>query len=253
MPYFDSAGVRIAYDDFGAGKPIVLVHGFASSRVRNWKDPRWYDTLIKAGRRTVALDCRGHGESDKPHDPAAYAVELMTGDVIRLMDHLGIAHADLMGYSMGARLSATLLARRGNRFTAGVLGGVGGYLVGDQGGSEAIARALEADDVASIDDPIARTFRRFAAQGRNDLKALAACMRGQRRSVDAAELGRIAVPVLIVVGRNDTIVGNPQRLADAIPNAQLLVIPDRDHLSVVGDRRHKDAVRQFLSVGQHTT
>src|SRR5262245_44224221 len=131
MPKFDSAGVAIAYEDLGEGPPIVLVHGLASERRNNWKEPRWFDTLTAAGRRVIPLDCRGHGESDKPHDPAAYAVELVSGDVLRLMDHLGVERADLMGYSMGSRISASLLARHGDRFGAAVLGGVGGGMVGN--------------------------------------------------------------------------------------------------------------------------
>jgi pimeloyl-ACP methyl ester carboxylesterase len=246
MPAFDSDGVTIAYDDLGSGKPIVLVHGFASGRVRNWKDPRWYDTLLEAGHRIVALDCRGHGESGKPHDPALYTVEHMTGDVVRLMDHLGIARAGVMGYSMGGRIAAAVLARHGDRFEAGVLGGVGGALLGQREGAEAIARALEADNRNAVKEPAPRTFRIFAEQGRNDLKALAACMRGLRRTVDANDLQRIAAPVLVVAGRNDTIIGNPRRLADVIPKAELLVIPGRDHLTVVGDKRYKEAVLRFL-------
>jgi pimeloyl-ACP methyl ester carboxylesterase len=247
MPAFDSEGVRIAYEDVGSGRAIVLVHGFAADRRRNWKDVGWFDELAGAGRRVVALDCRGHGESDKPHDPSAYSGERMSGDVVHLMDHLGIERGDLMGYSMGGRIAAVLLARHAHRFEKAVLGGVGGGMVGERRGAEAIARALEASDAAAIKDPTGQAFRAFAEQAGNDLRALAACMRGLRHAVDAGDIEKIHVPVLIVAGEQDTIVGDPQRLASLITGARLVTIPGRDHLTAVGDRRYKEAVLQFLA------
>lgn len=246
MASFLSDGVSIAYDDLGDGRPVVLVHGFASQRRRNWEEPRWYEALRGAGWRVVALDCRGHGESDKPHDASAYAIEHVAGDVLRLLDHLSIERAALMGYSMGARISAALLSRHGDRFTAAVLGGVGKGMIGERRGAETIARALEADDAASVTDAGALAFRAFAEAGRNDLRALAACMRGLRSTVDAADLARIATPVLVVVGDRDTLVGDPQPLVDAIPGARLVIVPGRDHLSTVGDKRYKQAALEFL-------
>jgi len=245
MPRFDSRGVAIAYEDVGTGRPIVLVHGFAADRTTNWKTPRWFDTLQT--RRIVALDCRGHGESDKPHDPAAYRAELMIGDVVRLMDYLGIVRADLMGYSMGGRIAAGLLTEHPERFSSVVLAGVGGGIVGQRLGAESIARALETADANTITDLSARAFRAFAELNRNDLLALAACMRGLGSgTVNADDLRQTRVPVLIVVGEKDTLVGNPRSLADLIPGSRLVIVPGRDHLTAVGDRRYKEAVLEFL-------
>jgi pimeloyl-ACP methyl ester carboxylesterase len=246
MPFFDSAGVQIAYEAAGDGPAIVLVHGFASNRKRNWKDVRWFDALTNDGRRVIALDCRGHGESEKPHDPAAYHVDLMAGDVCRLMDEFGVDHADLMGYSMGARIAAALLVRHPERVSCAILAGAGPGIVRERPDAEAIARVLETEDPAALTNPVGRAFRQFAEQSRNDLKALAACMRGLRRTVDAAQLRLVQVPVLIVAGERDDLVGDPRGLADLIPGAQLAIVPGRDHLSTVGDRRYKEAVLQFL-------
>ena len=242
---FDSAGVAIAYDDIGSGPPIALVHGFASNRERNWKAPRWYDTLTGAGRRVVALDCRGHGESDKPHDPAAYALEVMAGDVIHLLDHLGLERVDLMGYSMGARIAAALLARHGERFGAGILAGIGADVLYERRGAEAIARALEADSAASVAEPSARAFRVFAEQSRADLRALAACSRGLRAGLETGPEA-ITAPVLVVAGENDNLVTDPRSLVAAMPDSELLIVPRRDHLSTVGDRLFKETVLRFL-------
>jgi pimeloyl-ACP methyl ester carboxylesterase len=246
MEFQESGGPRIAYDVVGAPRPIVLVHGFASNRRRNWQDVRWYETLAGTGRQVIALDCRGHGESDKPHDPGAYHIDCMMGDIIALMDRLGVRRADLMGYSMGARISAALLVRHAERFQCAILGGAGRDMLGERVDAEAIARVLEAPGPQSITHPIGRDFRQFAERGRNDLRALAACMRGLRRTVDPEELSAVRAPVLIVVGERDDLVGNPQELAALIPGAQLVIIPGKDHLSTVGDKRYKEGVLRFL-------
>src|SRR5581483_9878010 len=98
-------GIRIAYDDLGSGPPVVLIHGFGASRVQNWKAPGWYDTLLNAGYRVVAPDCRGHGDSGKPHDAAAYDEARMTGDIATVMKAAGLSRAFLMGYSMGGYMT----------------------------------------------------------------------------------------------------------------------------------------------------
>ncbi len=110
MQFFDSDGVRIAYIDFapasGAGDPVLLVHGFASNHAVNWVNTMWVKTLTRAGYRVIALDNRGHGQSEKLYEPAAYTPAVMAEDARRLLDHLGIERADVMGYSMGARIAA---------------------------------------------------------------------------------------------------------------------------------------------------
>ena len=100
---FAHDGLELAYFDEGdrAGPPTLLIHGFASSALVNWVQPGWLETLSQAGRRVIAIDNRGHGGSAKPHDPAAYHPSLMAGDAVALLEHLGIASADIMGYSAG--------------------------------------------------------------------------------------------------------------------------------------------------------
>ncbi len=243
---FDSDGVSINYEVFGEGKPIVLVHGFASSFQGNWVDARWIEALSPI-RQVVALDCRGHGKSGKPQDSDAYAGDAMSEDVIRLMDHLGIEKADLFGYSMGGGISLRLLTSHPDRFTSVVLGGVGNVLARRSGGRPNVPEALLTDDISTISDPVAKGFRQFAEANKNDLKALAAYMQAPRTPMEPADLGRVSLPVLIVIGEGDALVGSPNDLAEAIPNARLVTIPDRDHLTVVPDQRFKDAVVSFLT------
>jgi pimeloyl-ACP methyl ester carboxylesterase len=246
--FFDSDGVKIHYETFGQGKPIVLVHGFASSVQGNWVITGWVEAL-RPVRWVVALDCRGHGQSDKPHDSEAYGGENMAGDVLRLMDHLSIAKADLFGYSMGAGIATYLLAQQRERFTSVILGGIGNVFESAGGErSSIISDALLAKDPSQISSPLAKEFRAFAdLNPNNDLEALAACARRVRQPVDRADLADVDVPVLIVDGGNDILAINPDELAAGMPGARLVIIPDRDHLTVVPDPRFKEEVLAFLA------
>jgi pimeloyl-ACP methyl ester carboxylesterase len=245
---FDSDGVKIHYETFGEGYPIILVHGFTANLDVNWLGPNWVETL-KPIRRVVTLDCRGHGESDKPHDPEAYGNEIMAGDVLRLMDHLGIEKADLFGYSMGSAISCHLIVHHRERFSSAVLAGTGDRFFFDSAGASVtnpMADAMLAEDPSQITDPIGKTFRALAdGIPNNDRLALAACSQHVREPVDRADLARVDIPVLIVNGENDNVAGNPDQLVAAIPGAKLVLIPDTDHL-VVFDPRAKEPVLSFL-------
>ncbi len=246
MPSFQNGSVEIAYLDEGEGAPIVLIHGFASTKEVNWVNPGWFSTLKRAGRRVIAMDDRGHGQSAKLYDPADYHTSRMAEDVRALMDHLGIGRADVMGYSMGARITAFLALAHPERVRTAVLGGLGMHLIDGVGLPESIADALEAPSLADVTDPQGRTFRAFADQTKSDRRALAACIRGSRQVLPREEAARIAAPVLIAIGTRDDVAGSAQELASVIPGAQVLDIPNRDHMLAVGDRIYKDGVVKFL-------
>jgi pimeloyl-ACP methyl ester carboxylesterase len=247
MPQFSHDGVEIAFLDEGDGEPIVLVHGFASNKEVNWVAPGWVTTLTRAGRRVIALDNRGHGASAKLYDPADYHSAVMAEDVRALIGHLGLPHADVMGYSMGARITAFLALAHPDSVRSVVLGGLGIKLVEGVGLPDTIAQALEAPSLAVVSDPTAHMFRAFAELTKSDLWALAACLRGSRETLSRAEVARIAVPVLVAVGSADHIAGSPQELAALIPGAQALAIPGRDHMLAVGDKVLKSTVLEFLA------
>ncbi len=252
MQQFSSDGVRLAFLDFAAegedrGEPILLIHGFASNHGVNWLIPQWVKTLTKAGRRTIVFDNRGHGRSQKLHEPALYKPWVMARDAVNLLDHLGIGRADVMGYSMGARIAAFLALADPRRVRRLVLGGLGDRLVEGVGLPLGIADAMEAPSLVALTDPMQRMFRAFAEQTKSDRVALAACIRGSRQTLSEAEAARIACPTLVAVGARDAVAGDPHRLAAMLPHASVLEIPGRDHNLAVGDKVHKAGVLEFLA------
>jgi pimeloyl-ACP methyl ester carboxylesterase len=247
MPSFHNGAVEIAYLDEGEGDPIVLVHGFASSNKVNWVYPTWVSELRKDGRRVIALDNRGHGDSSKLYDAGDYEIGIMAGDVTALMDHLNIERADIMGYSLGSRMTAVLAQSQPQRLRSAIFGGIGIGLIEGGGPGENVVEALEAPSLDDVTDPVGRTFRAFADQTHSDRLALAACLRGSRRLMTRDEAAAIAVPVLIAVGTADEIAGSAAALGKIIPGSQVLDIPNRDHMRAVGDKVYKAGVLEFLS------
>jgi pimeloyl-ACP methyl ester carboxylesterase len=247
MARFSHDGVEIAFLDEGEGDPVVLVHGFASNKEVNWVSTAWVSALTRAGRRVIALDDRGHGQSAKLYDPAAYHSAIMAEDVRALLDHLDLPRADVIGYSMGARITAFLALAHPARVRSAVLGGLGSRLVEGVGLPDTIADALEGPSLAAVTDPTAYLFRSFAEQTKSDLRALAACLRGSRQTLSREEVGHLTVPLMVAVGSKDPIAGSPEELAAMIPGARVLVIPDRDHMLAVGDKAFKAGVAAFFS------
>lgn len=247
MPRFASFdGTELAYEVEGEGAPVVLLHGFAADGAGNWVAPGVVKALVEAGRQAIRLDARGHGDSDKPHDPSAYADDAMVRDVRALLDHLGITRCDVVGYSMGSMITSRL-ATVEPRVRSIVLGGVGSGLARPrpEGARLAIADALEADDPDAIADPTAKGFRRFADSTGADRLALAAIQRSSRFT-DEPALGSISAPTLVLTGDQDTLVGKPEDLAELIPGAKFRILKG-DHLGVVRDPDFPRAIVDFLA------
>ncbi len=247
MPSFSSDGLTLNYLDRGEGDPVLLIHGFASNLQVNWVGTQWVDTLVKAGYRVIAFDHRGHGQSEKLYDPARYTIRDMAADALALLDSLGIARADVVGYSMGARVGALLAIEHPDRVRSLVIGGMGGRLFEGAPKSDEIAKALEAPSRDDVTDSYARTFRVFAEATKGDLKALAAVIRSPRLPLTREMLGTISSPVLVVVGTEDVVAGDPKVLAEAIPGARAVEVEGRDHNRCVGDKVFKEAVVGFLA------
>jgi pimeloyl-ACP methyl ester carboxylesterase len=245
--------MRIHYEVVGEGPPLVLVHGWGASAKRNWLDLGWVDALAPI-RRLVLLDCRGHGRSERAASIDEYRYRPMGEDVLRVMDELEIARADLFGYSMGAFIGVSLLGHHTGRFTSMVLGGIGDETDESAARCHLIADSLRAPDAGQIVDPVGRAYRRYVdADPENDREALAMAALGMWPDGHPVALGgdglaTVEMPVLIVDGADDhPYVDTVGALAAAIPGASLVTIPDTDHHTVVADPRFKDVVRRFLS------
>lgn len=246
---FRHAGFDLAYIDPVSEperEPVLLIHGFASTFAANWVSPGWIALLAEHGYRPVAFDNRGHGHSSKSYDPSDYTPEAMAGDAAALLDHLGIGRAHVMGYSMGARVSAFLALAFPQKVATLVFGGLGLGMVEGVGEWAPIARALRADDPAEAEPGKPRMFRDFADRTRSDRAALAACIAASRALLSAADVPRIRQPCLIGVGTRDDLAGSAQGLASLMPDAAVFDIENRDHMLAVGDRSWKARVMEFL-------
>jgi len=251
MATFNSGGLTLAYDDITpeGGAPagaVVLVHGFATNRAENWRRLGWYGAFERKGYRIVAHDARGHGESDKPHDPAAYGQGVLVDDILRLMDRAGLGRVDLMGYSMGARLSLAAAMMAPERFPLLILGGIGAKQLETHLRTDAMAQAMETADPESIENPLFRSFRGFADEQGEDRMALAALSRAQDAPFERSTLSALSMPVLVVAGARDELACDPEQLARAVPDGRAVTLPGCDHFSAIPHVLFKAAVFDFL-------
>jgi pimeloyl-ACP methyl ester carboxylesterase len=252
MPEFVTApdGVTLAYERHGEGPAIVLVHGFGSSRTQNWKSTGWYGGLAAAGFSLVAMDCRGHGDSGKPHDDRSYGHDRMAEDVAAVMDGCGLRQALILGYSMGGFIGLRFLAAHPQRVVKLAIAGVGETYLQDRISAPqaraALAEALLTPDKDSIVEPRAKMFRAFADQPGKDRLALAACMRAMSPHLPRETLAGLTRPVLVVDGGDDETAGRPGPLAEALADGRAVTIPGRDHMSAVGDKNTRQAVIDFF-------
>jgi pimeloyl-ACP methyl ester carboxylesterase len=247
-----SDGIAIAFHRWGhavGAPPVLLLHGFAASADINWVTPGIVQALLDTGREVVAIDARGHGASEKPHAADHYGESRMARDVVELLHHLGMPQVDLFGYSMGA-VVALIVASTTPLVHRLVIGGVGeGVLI--SGGvdlrvmdREMIVTALRTRDSGTLLHPAAIGFRQFAERTGADRGALAA--QAARMHAEPIALDRIVAPTLVVAGEHDALAANPARLAAALPDAHLQIVPG-DHLGAVREPLLIRRVLDFLN------
>jgi pimeloyl-ACP methyl ester carboxylesterase len=254
--YFDSGGVKIHYTDEGKGEPVLLIHGFAADIVTNWGLPGTRKGLARE-YRVIAIDNRGHGKSGKPHDPAKYGTE-MVEDVVRVLDHLKIQKAHVVGYSMGGIITLKLAAMHPDRVITATLGGAGWMREADLS-AERIADALDKGG------DLGRFISEATAPGQpkpseiqvklislflssyNDNKALAAVARSWNKLVVSEDdLRAIRVPTLAVVGSNDFIKGKVEALQGRLPGLKTVVINNADHFTTFFSPLFLESITSFL-------
>jgi pimeloyl-ACP methyl ester carboxylesterase len=252
--FFDSNGVRIRYVSVGQGEPIILIHGWAA-------DAEMWDAAtqdLARNYRVVALDCRGHGKSGKPTDPSQYGME-MVNDVVRLMDHLGIANAHILGYSMGGSIAIKMLTIYPQRFLTAVIGGSQGFRPQDVDTSDtpliksllsgmSLTDAQIANAPPNYPKPTPEQRKQMEQMNANqDAKALAAVRLGYSGlMVDYNVLKHNTAPVLVIYGGND----NPSRfdeLKKVLPNAEFKEIAGAGHAAASFSPEFVADVRNFLA------
>jgi len=246
-----SDGVRIAWYELGEGTgapPIVLQHGFTANTQHEWIDSGIAERLAPLGRRLIAIDARGHGQSDKPHHSSAYGETRMADDIRELVTSLGVTEFDMAGYSMGGMIT-TLVAIHDERVRRAVISGVGEAVVLTGGvdtralDPRTLAAALRTDRPESLTGLAAR-FREGAELRGNDLEALAA----QCDTIAPRQLAlhRIRAATLVLAGADDPLAVNPGRLAAAIPGATLEIVPG-DHSGARLTPEFSAALLHFLA------
>lgn len=252
--FFESNGVRIRYVEQGQGAPVVLIHGYTGTLDRHWINPGVFADLAR-DHRVIAFDCRGHGRSGKPHDAAAYGPE-MGLDVVRLLDHLKIPRAHIVGYSMGAIIAGHLLTTHPDRFITATFVGhhaVHTWSEADDQEAEASARELAGDTpfkslVVALNPPgkplpsdeeIRKRVQPLVAA--NDVKALEAYHRGRAKLVvSEAALKTVRVPTLGIIGSGDPSAGTMRELATLMPALTLVVLEGAEHGGERGILRHRE-------------
>ncbi|WP_455482545.1 alpha/beta fold hydrolase [Bartonella sp. B35(2025)] len=245
--FFEHDGLRFAYREEGQGAPILLIHGFGSSARINWYATSWFRTLTEAGYHVIAVDNRGHGDSDKSYDPSFYTPKAMAGDAVKLLQHLKLSKAHVMGYSMGARIAAFMAFLYPTYVHSVIFGGLGIGMITGMGSWEPVAEALLAEDISTITNPRGLMFRKFADQTKSDKRALAACIITSKQELTVSEVSQIKQPALVAIGSLDDISGEAEPLADLLPRGEVLQIPGRDHMLAVGDKIYKKGVIDFLA------
>ncbi len=243
----NSGPLEISFVERGVGDTILLVHGFASNKEVNWVNTGWVKLLAHSGYHVVAFDNRGHGGSTKSLSQADYSLDRMADDAFALLQYLEVEKANVMGYSLGARIAASMTGRQPENISRLVFSGNGYNMVEGGFDSTEIRDGLLAPSMEDVPTVIGREFRKFAESTGSDLEALAACIMGARDFLPIELFENIQNEVLIAIGSEDDVAVDGAKLAEIMPNAIYREIPGRNHMNAVGDRTHKQLVVDFLS------
>jgi pimeloyl-ACP methyl ester carboxylesterase len=264
MPFFDNEGVKIYYEIVGGGPPVIMIHGFAANIEANWKATNWVDVL-KDDYKLILADCRGHGKSDKPKDPAQYG-EMMNDDIVKLLDHLSIKKANFFGYSMGARIATDILLQKQERFISAIIGGFPLYY--PKKSTKFLAKimmkrwikGLKKANLDDVNDKAALRFRKVISEypdsHSQDLEALVYVLEGDIQRPDGIlptnperkeALKKVNVPVMAVFGADDDVIKRGKSTgAQLVPGSCQFQIEGKDHITAVADPKFHMVVKAFL-------
>lgn len=251
MAHIERNGYRIAYEVHGSGRPVLLLHGVTVSFAGNFGAWGWVERLTRAGCQVIGMDLRGHGRSDKPHDPAAYGSEALVGDALALLEHLGHAKASVVGYSLGSHVALELLRRTPERWGPSVLIATGDGLIGlppctlDAVGGQ-IREAL-ARETFPADLPVhVSTYWTFAVKVGGDRLAALAALQAHYPPCPPEALRSVDVPVLVVSGELDPVLGRGPRLAQSLPAGRYVEIAGANHFELCNHPAALAEIESFL-------
>ncbi|MES2885589.1 MAG: alpha/beta hydrolase [Pseudomonadota bacterium] len=251
MPTVQNNAIGIHYEVHGTGLPVVLLHGGTVDFKTNYAAFGWIKVLNEAGFQVIGLDFRGHGKSDKPHERAAYGTAALASDALAVLDHLGIAQAAVVGYSIGSVVALHLLQTQARRFTRAVLVGTGDGLIGEPPHTfalllPALAQVLDRSEYPKDLPKHLSAYWNFVTATGGDREALRALAAAEFPPLSAADAAAITVPTLVISGEKDLVLGQGPRLAAVLGQGQYLQMAGADHFSLAADAAVKAAVTDFL-------
>jgi pimeloyl-ACP methyl ester carboxylesterase len=254
VPSFANDGLTLAYEVHGSGLPVVMLHGAAVSFAGNYGACGWVDPLIACGLQVIGLDFRGHGGSDRPEDPTLHGTRALTGDVIALLDHLGIEQASIVGYSIGSTITLHLLHTHPERFRAAALVATGDGIIGHPPRSfpeilPPLVEILHRTELSAEVPPEVAFYWNFAESVGGGRAGVAAALSGEYPPCSSEEAATVSIPVLVVSGDQDVVLGTGRRVAEALPQGRYLEIPGADHFLLAVDEDVQRAVAGFLADG----
>jgi pimeloyl-ACP methyl ester carboxylesterase len=251
VPKLNIGQGEVHFEVHGEGRPVVLLHGGTVSFKYNYADLGWIKVLNDAGMQVIGLDFRGHGQSDKPHDPAQYGTAKLASDVIALLDHLALERAALVAYSIGTAVAIHLLNTARERFDSAALVATGDGLIGYPPHTfdrilPSLALVLERTEYPQDLPKHLAAYWNFITSTAGDKRALLAFSQARYPSLTPQEAEQVSNAVLVVSGEDDLVLGTGPRLARALCRGEYLQIPGADHFSLAADRSVMAAVAHFL-------
>lgn len=251
MPIVQNKAIGIHYEVHGSGHPVVLLHGGTVNFHANYAAFGWIKALNDAGFQVIGLDFRGHGQSDKPHQSSVYGTAQLASDVLAVLDHLGIEHTALVGYSIGTVVGLHLLQTLPARFTRATLLATGDGLIGEPPYTfekllPALGQVLDRSEYPKDLPKHLAAYWNFVAATGGDRSALRALAAGDFPASTAAAAAAVAIPTLVISGEKDLVLGQGPRLASALGSGEYLQIAGADHFALATDAAVKAEVARFL-------
>lgn len=252
MAYCKNKNHSIYYEQHGKGNPVVLIHGGAVSFQNNYAVFGWIERLNESGLQVIGLDLRGHGKSDKPLDAESYGTENLASDVLAVMDELGLVKVSVIGYSLGSAVALHLIQAFPARFSKAALVATGDGLIGLPPYtfsavfpilSEAVSRSEFPDDLPSH----VAAYWSFVADSGGSREAISVAATANYPPISVDFASRIALPVLVVSGENDPVLGRGPRLAKALPEGTYLEIKKADHFNLAAMSEVRNAIADYIS------